>query len=300
MRRITLILTAAFIAAVGFSQTVYVVSDLGRNGYYRQKPIAELMGRMAEEDGPEAILALGDTHHFMGVESTADALWLTNYELIYSHPELQIPWLPILGNHEYRGNTRAVLDYSSVSRRWQMPARYYTTTLHEDGSTLRLVMLDTTPLIDKYRRNTDVYPDAAAQDWGRQLQWLDSVLNAATEQWIIVAGHHPVYADTGKDTTEREDMQKRVGAVLSKHKVDMYICGHIHNFQHIRPEKDGTDYIVNTSGSLSRPKVKPIAGTVFTSGEPGFSRLKATKETLSLEMINDRGEVIHTIERVRH
>ena len=26
----------------------YVANDLGRNGYYDQKPIAELMGRMAE------------------------------------------------------------------------------------------------------------------------------------------------------------------------------------------------------------------------------------------------------------
>ena len=31
----------------------YIANDLGRNGYYDQKPIAELMGVMAEEVGPE-------------------------------------------------------------------------------------------------------------------------------------------------------------------------------------------------------------------------------------------------------
>ena len=51
-----------------------------------------------------------------------DPLWMTNYELIYSHPELMIDWFPLLGNHEYRGNTQAVLDYSNISRRWTMPA----------------------------------------------------------------------------------------------------------------------------------------------------------------------------------
>ena len=76
-----------------------------------------------------------------------DPLWMTNYELIYSHPELQIPWYPILGNHEYRGNTQAVLDYSAVSRRWQMPARYYSKVFEEDGATLRVVFIDTTPLM---------------------------------------------------------------------------------------------------------------------------------------------------------
>ena len=33
------------------SVNFYVANDLGRNGYYDQKPIAELMGRMAETVG---------------------------------------------------------------------------------------------------------------------------------------------------------------------------------------------------------------------------------------------------------
>lgn len=36
----------------------YMVNDLGRNGYYDQKPIAELMGEMAEEIGPECVFAV--------------------------------------------------------------------------------------------------------------------------------------------------------------------------------------------------------------------------------------------------
>ena len=103
--------------------SIFIANDLGRNGYYDQKPIAELMGVMAEAIGPEAVVAAGDVHHFDGVASTHDPLWLTNYELIYSHPELMISWLPTLGNHEYRGNTQAVLDYGKVSRRWEMEGR---------------------------------------------------------------------------------------------------------------------------------------------------------------------------------
>lgn len=44
----------------------YMCNDMGRNGYYDQKPIAELMGRMAEEVDPECVIAAGDVHHFMG------------------------------------------------------------------------------------------------------------------------------------------------------------------------------------------------------------------------------------------
>ena len=85
--------------------TLYMTNDMGRNGYYDQKPIAELMGEMAGVVDPECVLAVGDIHHFNGVASLQDPLWMTNYELIYSHPDLMLDWFPVCGYHEYRGNT---------------------------------------------------------------------------------------------------------------------------------------------------------------------------------------------------
>lgn len=275
----------------------YVANDLGRNGYYDQKPVAELMGKMAENIDIEFVVATGDVHHFEGVRSVQDPLWMTNYELVYSHPELMLPWYPILGNHEYRGNTRAVLDYTDVSARWDMPARYYTKVMEEDGITLRLVLIDTSPLIDKYREDSEKYPDAGKQDMDRQLAWIDSVLTVAREDWVMVIGHHPIYADTGKSENERADMQKRVDTLLRKHKnVDMYVCGHIHNFQHIRREGSDIDYVVNTSGSLSR-EVNPVEGTQFCSDAAGFSLVTVDKGELNLHMIDKDGKVIHTVHR---
>ena len=274
----------------------YVANDLGRNGYYDQKPIAELMGVMAEEVGPEFVLANGDVHHFEGVRSVNDPLWMTNYELIYSHPELMIHWYPTLGNHEYRGNTQAVLDYSNVSRRWEMPARYYTKTFEDKGVTLRVVWVDTAPMIDKYRNDSLTYPDARLQDYNRQLAWVDSVLTAAREDWVIVAGHHPIYAETPKSESERADMQARLDHILRRHHVDMYLSGHIHNFQHVRTAGSDIDYIVNSAASLAR-KVKPIEGTLFCSPEPGFSIVSAGKKTLELRMIDKKGNVLHTVTR---
>lgn len=277
----------------------YLANDLGRNGYYDQKPIAELMGRMAESIGIEFVVAAGDVHHFEGVRSVDDPLWMTNYELVYSHPELMLPWYPILGNHEYRGNTQAVLDYANVSARWNMPARYYTMVAEEDGTTLRLVLIDTPPLIDKYREDAEEYPDACRQDMDAQLAWLDSVLTTAKEDWVLVVGHHPIYADTEKSGSERADMQERVDTILRKHgNVDMYLCGHIHNFQHIRKQGSDIDYVVNTSASLSR-KVKPTDGTRFCSDATGFSLITVDKNELDLHLIDKEGKVVYTVKRTK-
>jgi len=275
----------------------FLANDLGRNGYYDQKPIAAIMGVMAETIGPECIIAAGDIHHFDGVQSIQDPLWMTNYELIYSHPELMIDWLPVLGNHEYRGNTQAVIDYSNVSRRWNMPARYYTKVYEKDSSSVRFIMIDTTPLIGKYRREYDKYPDACRQQNEQQLQWLDAMLASAREDWIVVVGHHPIYAETSKDESERQDMQQVVDKLLRKHNnVDMYLCGHIHNFQHHRVKGSSIDYIVNSSASLSR-NVKPIETTRFCSSEPGFSVIAADKKEMALYMIDKKGNVLHAVKR---
>ncbi len=276
-----------------------IATDLGRNGYYDQKPIAELMGETAKAVDAEFIVASGDTHHYMGVGSTADPLWMTNFELVYKHPELQLPWYPLLGNHEYRGNTQAVIDYSKVSRRWCMPDRYYTQSYKlSNGESLRIVYIDTPPLIDKYRNDSEDYPDAVKQDMNKQLAWLDATLKASTETWKIVIGHHPIYAYTEKDEVERSDMQKRVDPILRKYNVDMYICGHLHTFQHLKAKGSNIDYVVNTSGSLSR-KPEAIEGTVFCSGESGFSVFSATPKAITLYMVNNKGEVIHQVKRTK-
>ncbi len=278
---------------------LFIANDLGRNGYYEQKPVAELMGEMAGSIGPEAVVAAGDIHHFEGVASTQDPLWMTNYELIYSHPELMISWLPVLGNHEYRGNTQAVLDYRNVSRRWTMGGRYYTKVYEDNGVSVRLVLIDTTPLINRYHHSA-TYPDVDAQDVDAQLAWIDKTLGEAKEDWVIVVGHHPMYAQTKKDIIEQTDMQAQLLPILQRHrqKVAMYVCGHIHNFQHIRRGADGIDYVVNSSASLAR-KVSPVEGTLFCSLSEGFSVVSATKQKLCLYMIDKAGNVIHKVERLK-
>ena len=281
----------AAIAQINF----LVVSDTGRNGAYEQKPIAALMGQMAEEEDFEAVLALGDVHHYMGIESTSDPLWMTNYELIYSHPELQIPWYPVLGNHEYRGNTQAVIDYSGGSRRWEMEGRYYSKVFEDDGVSVRIVFIDTVPLIDKYRNDSEDYPSAAGQNMEKQLKWLEKELSNEREDWVVVVGHHPIYASTDKDKCERTDLQKRLLPILEKYNVNMYICGHIHNFQHIRPEGSKIDFVVNSSASLSRQKVSDVEGTVFKSGDAGFSILRCGSDFLQLDLIIAEGETIHSV-----
>lgn len=271
-------------------------SDLGKNGCYDQQVIANVMGEMAKKIKPECIISTGDTHHGSGVKSVDDPRWQTNYEDIYAH--LGLDWYAVLGNHEYRGDSQAMIGYNQVNPSWNVPARYYTMVFAKGGVTIRFVMLDTTPMIEKYRTD-DKYPDARYQDYKTQLAWLDKTLSEATEDWVVVAGHHPIHAYTKKSKQEREDMRSTVNEILLRHNnVAMYLCGHIHSFQHLRDKNSNIDYVINSSASLSRD-VKPTKRTIYCSPEAGFSVISASKSTLCVHMIDKNGNVLNTVKRTK-
>ena len=180
-----------------------------------------------------------------------------------------------------------------------MPASYYTQVIDPKGTTVRVIFLDATPLVDSYRKNQEIYPDACKQDAEAQLSWLDETLKNAKEDWVIVVGHHPIYAYTTKKESERLDMQKRLLPILHKYNnVALYACGHIHNFQHIHKKRDTIDYVVTSSSPLARP-VKPIDGTVFCSSADGFSVFTADKKQLRMSMIDKDGKIIYTISKAK-
>ena len=277
------------------SLNFFLVSDVGREGCFNQKVIANTMGEMARYIKPRCVIATGDTHHGKGVKSVDDPHWKSNYEAVYTHPKLQIDWYVALGNHEYQSSPNALIEYSSLNPRWHFPKRYYTTVFKKGRVSIRFVMLDTTPMIDRFRESKN--PEARNQDYEKQLEWLDSVLKEAKEDWVIVAGHHPIYAQTHKKEIEREDMQNRLNTVLCNHpNVDIYLAGHVHSFQHFRSEESNIDYVVNSSGGMGRD-VKQMKGTQFCSPESGFSVMSVDKKRLSIYMIDKNGNVLHTINR---
>ncbi len=271
-----------------------VASDMGRRGNSEQKNIASLMGKEADHFSINFVAVAGDPIHDEGVKSIDDIEWKNKFESIYTAPSLmKIPWYVVSGNHEYHGSVQAILDYSKVSDRWKAPARYYSIEkiLDKEGNKCLLVFIDTAPLIDKYRTDNS-YSDAGKQDLEKELKWIDSTLLFSKDRWKIVIGHHPVYADTEKEIGERTDMQKRLGTILETRKADVYICGHIHNFQYIKPEGKSVNYIVNSSASESR-KVNKTEGTIFCNPDPGFTVCSVTRDNFNFCFVNHKGETVY-------
>lgn len=269
-----------------------IASDLNRYGCCGQREVGYRMGDVAEAVGAEFVVVTGDIFHYLGVQSTQDPIFRYCFEEMYTHPELQIPWYIIPGNHEYKGNTQALVDYSLVSRRWTMPALYYTKSIHKKGLTADLFFIDTPPLIDKYRDHPEEYPDAAKHSRGEQLGWLREALSSSRAEYKLVFGHHPVYAQTTKSKSERRDMQKYVDPLLRSYGADYYFSGHIHNFQAIRKADSPVGYFTISSISKTRD-VEPVDGTLYCSSSSGFAVVSLTKEAITVLFLDGDGRVLY-------
>jgi DNA repair exonuclease SbcCD nuclease subunit len=285
------------------SITFIVASDMGRRGESEQQQIAGLMGRAVEEHNVDFMAIAGDPIHDEGVKSIDDEEWNLKIEYVYTAPSLHaIPWYVISGNHEYNGSVPAVLAYSDVSKRWNAPARYFTFTrrIGNSAENCLFLFIDTAPLIDRYREDPE-RSDAGQQDIEAQLRFIESTLSLSDAKWKIVIGHHPVYAKTTKDLYERTDLQERVGKILESQGADFYICGHIHNFQHIKPTGKHVHYIVNSSASYSREvfETDEVEGMLFGNPDPGYTLFTVLANSVKFSFINHTGQTVYeqTVEK---
>ncbi|HEV3224899.1 MAG TPA: tartrate-resistant acid phosphatase type 5 family protein [Puia sp.] len=273
-----------------------VFGDWGRNGEDNQKEVASEMGIIAKKFKPEFIVSTGDNFYPNGVRSTRDHNWLASFEDIYTAHSLQTDWYVVLGNHDYRGDPQAEIDYTSVDRKWNMPARYYSKIFFiGDDSTqgVLLIFIDTTPLISEYYK--DDKHQVKGQDTSGQRIWLEKTLKEASPniKWKIVFGHHPVYTGGGRmKAPETVEMKNLFKPIFEKYHVNAYICGHDHNLQYIKPP-GFTSYFVSGAGSeLSRTVIHPEGG-IYAKAENGFMNFSIYENKLQFTILSYKGELLY-------
>lgn len=269
----------------------FVVGDWGRNGDFKQKDVAVQMNTYAGKLNTSFIISTGDNFYANGVASVDDPLWWTSFENVYNGGNLLGEWFAVLGNHDYRGSAQAEIDYSKKSRRWRMPAHYYSfeKKLRDKKGKILFVFLDTNQFEKKYFDDPG-YGELLKQNPEKEIKWLDSLLASSTAEWKIVVGHHHVY--TGGSRKDIVSDQKEVlEPLFKKYNVDVYFCGHEHDLQHLKPEGK-THYVVSGAGSeLRETSYLPISK--FAASVQGFCAASVTSNELLLQMIDYKGNVIY-------
>ena len=105
-----------------------------------------------------------------------------------------------------------------------------------------------------------------------QVQWISDNLDQLGQEWKIVLGHHPLfsYGQHG----EEPSMIANLETIFIENDVDLYLCGHEHDMQHIKRE-NGPHYVIGGSAAKLRPSGSgPYS--LFDASRHGFTYLRAS------------------------
>ena len=288
----------ATLAVVPGALNFIAMGDWGRNGEDHQKQVAVQMGKTASKIKAQFIIATGDNIYPGGVVSEWDPLWRYSFEDIYTAFSLQWDWYPVLGNHDYKTNPDAEVAYSKISRRWKMPARYYSKLIPIPGDTaskILLLFIDTNPLIPEYYSNTDYGPNVKTADSTKQKKWITKELSTtnANIKWKIVVGHHPMYTGGGRtDGYDTKAIRRCLKPMFDKYGVDVFLTGHEHSLQHLVADTK-TQYFISGAASEKTP-VHLIPESKMAASEYGFMVFSVTKNSLTVNTIDYTGKIIYT------
>jgi tartrate-resistant acid phosphatase type 5 len=245
---------------------VLAFGDFG-TGSEAQKQTAAAMVEYNKTHPFDFGLTLGDNFYYHGMVSPSDPRWQTQWEQIYG--PLGIKFYAILGNHDWASadSPAAELLYSEKSSTWRMPAPYYTFT----AGPVQFFAFDT-PMMDE-----------------TELKWLDEALSKSTVRWKVVYGHYQIFSSGFGDFKE---MIVQLLPILEKHHVDIYLCGHSHTLEALKPE-GGVHFFVSGGGGDTLMNVNPYDRSIYGQKMNGFTVLNADAHHFKVSFIGTDGKELY-------
>jgi hypothetical protein len=266
------------------------MGDWGNNGPGQKLVARTLADYVKEGDRKFSAMLLAGDNFYVKLSGVKDPLWQSMFEERYDPKVLNFPFYASLGNHDYKDNQQLIeLDYTKQNpqSRWKLPSRWYRVDLpNEKNPIVTVLMLDS---------NKPLMPEA---DWQAQLQWINAELSKPRKaKWLMMCAHHPLFSNG--DHGDNGVLQKDWGPLVKKYNVDIYLCGHDHDLQHLEmPGWNSSFFLVGGGGATTRPMRVDKRGP-FSQSEMGFADFNFTPTRAVVRLVDSTGRVLHEFEKTK-
>lgn len=280
------------IEVAGRPVRVAALGDFGEAPGRDLQPQRDVARALASQDAREPFdlgITLGDNFYPNGLASVDSPRWRSQWEDLYS--PLEIRFYATLGNHDYLDapeSLDAELGYTGRSVTWCLPKSYYTFT----AGPVQFFALDTTPVEDPEEA---VHAPATMAD---QTRWLARELETSRATWKVVYGHHPIYtngehgSDHGEGLGVLPAVRDYLFPLLEQHKVDIYLAGHDHDLQALKPA-GGVRFFVSGGGGRHLRELEKDECREWAASAHGFTVLEADAQRMTVSFYGKAGDLLH-------
>ncbi len=227
-----------------------VLGDQGSHNENQMRVAQAIWQRyLNPEDTFGFALILGDNVYENGESELFNDAIYRPYEPLW---KAGVQFCPVLGNHDVRQHdgsiqlnywhalqeqfTRKILNIKSPQQNASTTPRYY--TFMSPNEKVQFFALDTTvflPGLDGTYKNNHVWARQLAKE---QIQWLKKELARSKAEYKVVYGHYPLCASGMHASLEQKEMEQlsnELGRVFIDYGVDLYLTGHEHHYEKVRP-----------------------------------------------------------------
>lgn len=258
--------------------------------------VANQMAKTAADFDSQFILAIGDNFYDDGVPNVNSPRFKYTFSNVFDAQRFPTEFYVVAGNHDHNGNVSAQIAYSKIDSRWIFPDYNYSKkfTIPDTQQTVQIVFIDTVLLCND-------------GDEG-QFQWIDQVLAHSTADWLLVAGHYPVYSIAEHGPTSC--LVQKLKPMLEQYKVAAYLCGHDHNLQHLQESGSVVDYLLTGAAhavdysQAHAGNVPPGSSKFFWPQnshsrhqipQSGFLTVEITESLLNATFIDSYGNALYNL-----
>ena len=264
------------------------VGDTG-SGHKEQYLVAKTIENLCKNKPINSILLLGDNIYEEGVDSVNDKKFKTKFEDPYKN--INKVFHVCLGNHDYgndfykKGNENFQIQYSKLSKKWSMPAKYYSIK----KGPCEIFFLDT---------NFEFMSESVIM---KQFYAMLHKIKHSKSKWNILCGHHTWRSVGGHGNAEKRFEIFMNDLLKAGARIDLYMCGHDHCKNIIIKQnpynpKNKIHLVVVGTGGKFYPKhllnlnnmKKEDSELLFHSPNLGICLLDATSKRIKLTCYNER------------
>jgi tartrate-resistant acid phosphatase type 5 len=257
--------------------SVLAFGDFG-DGVPQQMTTARSMVQYSQAHPFDFGITLGDNFYPQGLANPTDSRWNRDWETPYG--PLGVRFYATLGNHDYynAASPAGEIERSNHSQSWCLPRHFYTYT----AGPVQFFAIDTDPI------ERDV---AGIQT---QLDWLKRALRSSQAPWKVVYGHHPVYTngEHGGSLGYLSRLRAKLLPILKEAKVDVYLAGHDHDLEALKPD-EGISFFVSGGGGKEKRPLRTNGCRAWAESTYGFTVLEAEGEEMTVRFLGSDGQELH-------